>query len=405
MGKISNLITDMTMKDATADELSRAVRYSNTVIDAEKHHLDYQKSYKDNNIAELKEKYQGRYTKSGKYSEGASTLISASKSQVQVPERQGSPRINYDPKTGEANKARTYTDNKGNVKVDKPPKDTPLGGIYYISTDRKYLQVYDPDVKKWVSAYRDDKTGDVYYKSGTTTDPKGKTKNVYKKAPDDYKVKETKATQKSKALAETHNAYDLSSGTPQENAYADYSNKLKALANKARIEALSTKDVEYNKEANYIYKDEVKHLISQLNDVERNKPKERLANRIANSEAQAVRDANPEMSNGEYKKIKQQKLDAARADVGAKKPTIIISDKEWEAIQAGAVNKTTLNKILDNADSAQINKLAMPRDNTKLSVSQINRIKAMYESGRSAAEIAKLFGISTTTVYSHVKGG
>ena len=75
MGRISNLITDMTLKDATEDELARAVRYSNTVIDAEKHHLDYKKSYSDNNIAELKEKYQGRYTKTGKYSEGASTLI------------------------------------------------------------------------------------------------------------------------------------------------------------------------------------------------------------------------------------------------------------------------------------------------------------------------------------------
>ena len=403
MGKISNLITDMTLKDATTDEVSRAVRHSMTVIDAEKHHLDYQKSYSDNNIAELKEKYQGRYTKSGKYSEGASTLISASKSQVQVPERQGSPRINYDPKTGEANKPRTYTDNKGNTKVDKPPKDTPLGGVYYIPTDRTYLQVYDPNVKKWVSAYQDPKTDAVYYKSGTTTDSNGKTKNVYKKAPNDYKVKETKATQKSKALAETNNAYDLSSGTIQENLYADYSNKLKALANKARIEALSTKDIEYNKEANYIYKDEVNHLIAQLNDVERNKPKERLANRIANSEAEAIRAQNPEMSNGEYKKLKQQKLDAARSDVGAKKPTIIISDREWEAIQSGAVNKTTLNKILENTDSALIDKLAMPRDGVKLTTSQVNRIKAMYDSGRTVADIANLFGISATTVYSYVK--
>lgn len=404
MGRISNLITDMTLKDATEDELARAVRYSQTVIDAEKHHLDYKKSYSDNNIAELKEKYQGRYTKTGKYSEGASTLISASKSQVQVPERQGSPRINYDPKTGEANKPRTYTDNKGNTKVDKPPKDTPLGGIYYISTDRTYLQVFDPNEKKWVSAYRDPKTDAVYYKSGTTTDSNGNTKNVYKKAPSDYKVKETKATQKSKALAELRDAYDLSSGTIQENAYADYSNKLKALANKARIEALSTKDIDYNKEANYIYKNEVNHLIAQLNDVERNKPKERLANRIANSEAEAIRAQNPEMSNGEYKKLKQQKLDAARADVGAKKPTIIISDKEWEAIQAGAVNKTTLNKILDNTDSTLINKLAMPRDTVRLTTSQVNRIKAMYDAGRSAADIAKLFGVSTSTIYGYVKG-
>ncbi|MCB5918328.1 hypothetical protein LJB56_15260 [Lachnospiraceae bacterium 210521-DFI.3.101] len=41
MGKISNLITDMTLRGATEDELARAVRHSMVVIDAEKHHLDY----------------------------------------------------------------------------------------------------------------------------------------------------------------------------------------------------------------------------------------------------------------------------------------------------------------------------------------------------------------------------
>ncbi len=38
MGKISNLITDMT-KGATQDEFARAVRHSMVVIDAEKHKL------------------------------------------------------------------------------------------------------------------------------------------------------------------------------------------------------------------------------------------------------------------------------------------------------------------------------------------------------------------------------
>ena len=40
MGKVSNLITDMTLKGATQDELARAVRHSMVVIDAEKHKLD-----------------------------------------------------------------------------------------------------------------------------------------------------------------------------------------------------------------------------------------------------------------------------------------------------------------------------------------------------------------------------
>lgn len=40
MGKVSNLITDMTLKGATEEELARAVRHSMVVIDAEKHKLD-----------------------------------------------------------------------------------------------------------------------------------------------------------------------------------------------------------------------------------------------------------------------------------------------------------------------------------------------------------------------------
>lgn len=54
MGNVSNLITDMTIKGATPDELARAVRHSMVIIDAEKHNLNYKQSAIDNNIAELK---------------------------------------------------------------------------------------------------------------------------------------------------------------------------------------------------------------------------------------------------------------------------------------------------------------------------------------------------------------
>lgn len=54
MGKVSNLITDMTLKGATEDELARAVRHSMVVIDAEKHKLDYKQSEIDNGISSLK---------------------------------------------------------------------------------------------------------------------------------------------------------------------------------------------------------------------------------------------------------------------------------------------------------------------------------------------------------------
>jgi hypothetical protein len=98
MGKVSNLITDMTIRGATNAELARAVRHSMVVIDAEKHGLNYKQSAIDNGIAQLKEKYQG-----GKHA-GARTLISRASAEVRVPDRKGRSAANggpVDKNTGE----------------------------------------------------------------------------------------------------------------------------------------------------------------------------------------------------------------------------------------------------------------------------------------------------------------
>lgn len=92
MGKISNLITDMTIQNATQDEIARAVRHSMVVIDAEKHNLNWKLSYQDNQIAQLKEKYQGGSNR------GAATLISRAKSTMVVDKL--SQRFRIDPETG-----------------------------------------------------------------------------------------------------------------------------------------------------------------------------------------------------------------------------------------------------------------------------------------------------------------
>lgn len=81
MGDISNLITDMTIKGANDRELAAAVRHSMVVIDAEKHHLDYKQSAKDNGVAALKAKYQMK--DDGRVG-GAATLISRSSSRQDV---------------------------------------------------------------------------------------------------------------------------------------------------------------------------------------------------------------------------------------------------------------------------------------------------------------------------------
>ena len=57
MDDISNLITNMTIKGASNDELERAIRHSMVVIDAPKLHLDIYQSAVDNGIEELIKKY------------------------------------------------------------------------------------------------------------------------------------------------------------------------------------------------------------------------------------------------------------------------------------------------------------------------------------------------------------
>lgn len=60
MGIISNLITDMTLRGAPPEEITRAVKHSMVVIDAEKHKLDYKRSERENGIRR-RERETGQY--------------------------------------------------------------------------------------------------------------------------------------------------------------------------------------------------------------------------------------------------------------------------------------------------------------------------------------------------------
>lgn len=113
MGEITNLITDMTIKGASREELARAVKHSMVVIDAPKHKLDYKKSEEDNGIAALKAKYQGHYTEDGKYSTGAGTLISRASATTRIPKTKGQAQYNEDGSIYYKSADEYYTDKKG----------------------------------------------------------------------------------------------------------------------------------------------------------------------------------------------------------------------------------------------------------------------------------------------------
>ena len=335
MGKVSNLITDMTIKGASPDEIARATRYSLTVIDAEKHNLNWKQCKSDNGIPELKEKYQGAKNA------GASTIISRSTSDARIPERRDTGKI--DPETGE---------------------------IIYKDTGRTYAKRLTK------------KDGTVYYED----------------RPHLSRVDK---------MAITKDARDLMSPEAPviERVYADHANRLKALANTARKEYLAVKEQDRDPAAAKKYAAEVSSLNDKLDNALMNAPKERLAQLVASRNIELAKQANPDLKDREHKedlaKVSQQCLNAARDRVGAKKKDveIYISDKEWEAIQNGAITKTKLRQILDSSNGDRIKELATPRYSKGMSTAQTSRAKALLKRGYTQKEVADQLGVSVSSLF------
>ena len=377
MGVISNLITDMTIKGATNDELARAVKHSMVVIDAEKHKLDYRSSERENRIDELKSRYQnnGIDPETGKERHGASTLISRAKSETMIEKTQGSPRVNI--------KGKSWYD-----------ESLPEGALIYKKADEEklhYTQVQVPGTKNWVNAY--EKNGKLMYNNSTDPDKKN-----YIPVTNEKTRVETR-TQKSTQMAETQDARTLISeyNSPMENLYANYANTMKYLANQARKEAYETKDIRKNPVAAKTYAKEVESLNRKIDISEKNPPRERQAQVIANSRIKAKTQGR-DFTKSEKKKLSDRELRKARIEVGAQRVSIDITDKEWEAIQMGAISKTQLEKILKYSDKDKLRERATPRSTKPVSDVMASRIQSMAANGRSNAEIAAALGISASTV-------
>lgn len=231
-------------------------------------------------------------------------------------------------------------------------------------------------------------TGKVVYKeSGRTyVDPRtGKT---------------VAATTKVKRILAVDDVRSMSSGTLQEEAYADYANKMKDLANKARLEYKATPTLKRSASAAKAFEPEVTRLMAALKVAQLNAPLEREAQRIANARVKAKVQANNITDKDEISKIRRAAISDARNSTGAsgKRTRITISDGEWTAIQSGAISDTTLSEILRYAEPKTVRERATPRATTQLSDARVSRIKAMANSGHTNAEIAEALGISTSAV-------
>lgn len=208
------------------------------------------------------------------------------------------------------------------------------------------------------------------------------------------------ATTKVKRILAVDDVRSMSSGTLQEEAYADYANKMKDLANKARLEYKATPTLKRSASAAKAFEPEVNRLMAALKVAQLNAPLEREAQRIANARVKAKVQANNITDKDEISKIRRAAISDARNSTGAsgKRTRITISDGEWTAIQSGAISDTTLSEILRYAEPKTVRERATPRRTAQLSDARISRIKAMANSGHTNAEIAEALGISTSAV-------
>lgn len=353
MGIVTNLITDMNLIGATPDEMARAVKYSMVIIDSEKHKLNYKACREEMRIDELKKKYQDKGN--GKYG-GSGTIVSKASGETHIPERVWQGKI--DPETG--NKIYRYTERRKSV---------------------------DPKTGRWK----------MLNPSHPNYDPKGE-----------------KATIESTQMADAKDAMELVSKAryPMELVYANYANQMKDMAREARKESLKVGSIEYDPNAAKEYEKEVRSLEEKVNNSKINAVLERRAVRSTTVIVNDRMAKYPERYNNKtpdgkahLRKLRSSVMNQQRAILG-KQSAFEINDREWQAIQAGAIRKTKIEEIINRADAESVKKHAMPKDTTFVSMSPANiaHAKAMLNSGFTQAEVAEMFNISTTTLRRQLNG-
>lgn len=237
----------------------------------------------------------------------------------------------------------------------------------------------------------DPETGKMVYRIDTRLNAKGKPR-----------------MQQSKQMLTVDDAFQLvhDNQNPVEIAYANYANGLKSLAKKARLQSLKVKEQKRDPAAAREYKEEVDSLTKKLTRAQSNQDVERWAQLMANQRVAARKAQDPSLNDDKarLKKLRQQYLTRAREETGAKRVKIDITDREWEAIQRGAVGHTTLSAIIKYSDPDDIKQRAMPRTKSGVTSNQRNLAKLMAGNGFTQAQIADRLGVSTSTVNELIKG-
>lgn len=379
MGVASNLITDMTIQGATDKELERAIKYSMVVIDSEKHKLNWKLAEEQLGIDALKKKYQS--------GGGPSTLLSRSTSD----DRTVAERKLKTPSTMSKEELERWK-NGEEIWVNTGRTIRDLSKTY----PRKLMT---KEEKKIADGNDQEAIRALHQKMWED----GRAQNVFKNV-----------NEKPIKSGYLHDPYELTStgdrktAQPIEVVYADHATRMKDLSREARKIARAQEDFEVDKEAAKKYAKEVASLKAKIAIAERNAPLEKQAQILANDQYRKWKYDHPDADNDQKKRQRGLILDKARRIYGAKKLSIGGNDnnddnnpltpREWEAIQAHAVNKSTLSKILLNADMSTIKKYAMPKTKTGLAPAKLARAKSLLNRGYSRKEICEQLDISESTL-------
>lgn len=380
MGKVTNLITDMTIADAPMKDIVKAVKHSMVVIDAEKHNLDWKRSEIENDIQELRDRYQPHDDGKGG---GSATLISRAKSEVRVLDR-----------------AVKGIDDDGNIVYRETGKLAKQGK-------------YDKN-GKWIrpEAYikkADIESGRVEYEDLNGKSHTGKIKDINRKDGSFKYVGDDGTTRKgqfkmneSTKMAEASDATTLISrhNKPIERIYASFANGMKNLARSARKEAAATPSMKRNAEAREVYAAEVESLTAKLRRALKNKPLERQAQILSNAYVRQFTYDNPEVKDDKdaMKKLKGRTLTRMREKVGANKWKVSFTDKEWKAVQSGAVSDSFFRQLLDNADADHVKQLAMPRESRTISGAKQSRVRQLLNNGYNQNQVANMLDVPINQV-------
>lgn len=195
----------------------------------------------------------------------------------------------------------------------------------------------------------------------------------------------------------------INSGSPVEKVYQTYIENLQSIKNEGQ-KAISTIDIpKRDPKATKLYSKEVISLNSKIKSIASQAPLERKAQVEANSAFKEYIESNPTISSDRKKSLKSEMLNNARLSNGIDPydKKVHISEPEWDAIQANAISKTSLEKLLSKADMDELRGYATPKTKLTVPPAKLASIKRMMADDRyTLAEIAQSTGISANTIKS-----